>query len=430
MSWYRRGMSAVAVAGLALAAPGCLWAQPRADAGHTGVNGLEQTLTAATVGDLEQAWSVDGLTDVGNVVVAKGTAVVRSGITLHAYDARTGAPRWTADAEDVNPGPFPYGPPTITDPTIVGDAVVVGYQVLRLSAVTHNELVAYDLATGDQLPTTPPLYSRVSSESTITVAGDLLWGPYNIFTGGIQGQRLFGIAGATLDGSLQVLTSEFTDGQTAVAVGDGIAAYGAPGGRLEAIDAAGTRACETPPGVESTRLCEPLWSLALGDVVETPVVRGGTVYATTPASLFALTLPAPSDPVGTTPEPLWAASVPGGTAPAVSGGGDAYVGSSAGGGRLEAYDGPSCPYGSDCAPAWVGPVGGAVSRPPSVAADVVYVASGSTLSAFAAGGCGAASCDPLWAVDAPGTVTSEVSVAGGRVYVTTGDTLVAYGLPA
>jgi hypothetical protein len=425
----RRAGAALALVALLATAAGCDWAQPRYDAGHTGHNSGEQALTVATVDGLEKAWSAAG-PDGGNLVVARGTVVARDGEVLRAYDARTGAPRWSVDTVPEEPpgGEWPYGPPTVTDPTVVGTTVSVGVQVIGLSISTGNSIRSFDLATGAPRAGSPQGSRTAATQSPLTAAGGRLWGAFWAHSGSFE-PNFYGVSGTSPVGGPTVVAgeaSEFGDpprDHTAVAVGDGIAAYGSPG-FLRGIDAAGAQGCSPLPPDEV--FCTPLWSLPVGDVVDTPVVRDGVVYATTASSLLALELRAP---LGTAPGPLWAAAVTGGTAPAVTGSGDAYVGTSVGGGRLEVYEGMSCPNGANCAPTWVGPVGGPVTASPTVAGNVVYVPSGTRVSAFSAGGCGAATCSPLWTADVPGKVTSPVVVIGGRVYVSADDALVVYALP-
>ena len=438
--WRARLVAPAGLAALAVAASGCFWTQPRYDAGHSGDNGAERTLTAVTVAGLDEAWSVGGQTgDARDVAVVKGTAVVTSGLSVSAYDVGTGALKWSSELVEDPPDEWFYGPPKVTPPTVVGDTVTVGLQVTGLSARTANSHLSFDLVTGAELPASPLANGHVATTSALTASDGLLWGASWGYTGGLGGYSVYGVSGVTPGGERLVADETITQGGvaaqfSAVAIGAGLAVYGAPG-ELRAIDAAGERGCqpETVPGVADFRLCEPLWRVPTGDVVETPVVRDGVAYATsTGGSLFALTVPPAGSAPGVSPEPRWSAAVPGATAPAVTAGGDLFVGSSAGGGRLEAYAGATCPYGADCAPAWVGPAGGAVAAAPVVAGDVVYVGSsagGGTVSAFAAAGCGAASCAPLWSAATPGAPES-ISVAGGRVVVATAGSLVAFALPA
>lgn len=429
MTWTtrrRRAIASLATAALAVAATGCNWAQPRYDAGHSGVNAGERALTVTTVAGLEEAWSVDGLRGPGDVAVVNGTAVVAETSGLRAYDARTGASRWTVDLLQGIPIPdWPYAPPAVTDPTVVGKVVRVGVLVYGASFVPNNSVRGYDLATGAPVAQVPEDAPAAPTGATLTHGAGWLWGSFAIFTGG-GGSFIYGASGVSLAGDRMVIADNPDGGSSAVAIGGGQAAYGTPQGELAAVDAAGEQGCTLATAV--VWRCEPLWSVPVGVVETTPVIRDGVVYATTDTGLFALTLP--DAPTGAIPQPLWSAAVAGGTAPAVTGDGDAYVGSSTDGGRLEAYTGADCPYGADCAPTWVGPTGGPVTAAPTVAGDVVYVVAGDQVSAFAAAGCGADTCPPLWSTTLPGPAESPATVVNGRVYVSTPDAVVAYALAA
>src|SRR5215510_8526514 len=78
-----------------MAASGC-WLQTGLDAGRSGTNGSETTITSATVGDLAVAWSVPA--DLPReTLVNGGTAYLPSRGDVRALDVATGAVRWTRD---------------------------------------------------------------------------------------------------------------------------------------------------------------------------------------------------------------------------------------------------------------------------------------------------------------------------------------------
>ncbi len=296
------------------------------------------------------------------------------------------------------------------------------------SAVPTNSISGLDLATGAPVAPVPATVPLQPTGSTLTDGAGSFWGPFNIFTGTAQGVRIYGVSGIAKANGRTVTATHTTAGATDVAVGSGIAAYGTPGGGLAAIDAAGQQGCTHVTTVDAWQ-CTPLWSAPIPAVVQTPVIRDGVVYATTGSALYALTLPA--TPAGGSPQPLWAAAVNDGTAPAVTAAGDAYVGSSTSGiGRLEAYAGADCPYGVNCTPAWAGTTGGNLTQAPTVAGDVAYAVTADEVFAFPAAGCGADTCAPLWSADLPAAPTAPVTVLGGRLFVPTATALVAYALPA
>jgi outer membrane protein assembly factor BamB len=76
------------------------WMQFGYDAGHSGDNPLEKTITAKNVADLKIAWN-DSIIQPGGVVVDKNVAYVddmgQTGAGLYALDAATGKQKWYAN---------------------------------------------------------------------------------------------------------------------------------------------------------------------------------------------------------------------------------------------------------------------------------------------------------------------------------------------
>lgn len=70
--------------------------------------------------------------------------------------------------------------------------------------------------------------------------------------------------------------------------------------------------------------------------------------------------------------------------------------------------------------AWKATVNSGLRSAPAVANGVVYVMDGSTLTAYAASGCGAATCSPLWSDDIIWSGQSGPVVSNGRVFVEDG----------
>lgn len=65
---------------------------------------------------------------------------------------------------------------------------------------------------------------------------------------------------------------------------------------------------------------------------------------------------------------------------------------------------------------WSAPLG-AASSGLAIAGDTVFVGAAATLSAFPAGGCGAATCEPAWTAALGTSATAAPTAAGGAVYV-------------
>src|SRR5262249_30092097 len=62
---------------------------------------------------------------------------------------------------------------------------------------------------------------------------------------------------------------------------------------------------------------------------------------------------------------------------------------------------------------------GAAGSRPIVVDDQIINSSGTTVRAYAAGGCGAATCQPVWTVELPTLVKTLAGDAGGRLYAIT-----------
>jgi hypothetical protein len=89
--------------------------------------------------------------------------------------------------------------------------------------------------------------------------------------------------------------------------------------------------------------------------------------------------------------------------------------------------------GTFCSPLWSAPLSGPLTSTnnpyPAVANGYVYIADESTLSAFPAGGCGAATCSPAWTAKANVTFATSVAVTPTTLFVGSGDG-VLYAYPA
>jgi hypothetical protein len=214
--------------------------------------------------------------------------------------------------------------------------------------------------------------------------------------------------------------------------GDGLA-LSSGGAYVAAFDAAGTTDCSGTPVV-----CVPMWTTngapeSTGNS-GSPAIANGVLYLAN-GTLYAFDAAGSANCSGTPKvcAPLWTAAMPGGptySAPAVADG-VVYVGTSLSG--LYAFDAAgsancsAAATAKTCAPLWTASIPSGVDGTPAVAGGVVYVASGGTLSAFAAArpqncpGTGAArTCtrEPLWTSAASNrAAVASPTVANGVVYV-------------
>jgi hypothetical protein len=175
-----------------------------------------------------------------------------------------------------------------------------------------------------------------------------------------------------------------------------------------------------------------------------PTVANGILYAASGNTLSAFDAsgsnncgPGPGVAASDTVcQPLWTATTSApiigslqpttGNPPLTSGGsyvavanGYVYVGDASG--TLSAFPAGGC-GAATCAPVWTAQTSGAINSSAAVTPTTVFVGSDDgKLYAFPARGCGAATCQPLWQAQTGGAVKSSSSVAGDVVYVGSDD---------
>jgi outer membrane protein assembly factor BamB len=392
-----------------LALSGC-WPTPGAGPDRRSFNPYERTLTAATVGRLTEAFRVPLGGGAGPPVVTPAGLFVRTGLSIAAFEARTGQARWTVQ-------PTGYGEVfEVSDPFVLagGDQVLASASI-RAGLYYDSVFVAIDVRTGAAEQRTPA--GRIGS-----VRGDGAAVVDEVFDHGST-YRTIGVrslAGGSDWGGYLVDGVGFGpltlgEGRLYVAAGDEVHAYDT------------TIPCPPYSEIEPLLVCRTEWERTVGPRV-TPVVIGddATVYVGTEAPIGMegqlVALDAESGGI------RFSAAVGAGVnrSPALAGG-TLYVATVDG--RLSAVPADGC-GAFRCPASWTTATASEVTAQPAVAGGVVYVGSADgTLRAFDAGGCGAATCEPLWTVDAGGPVTGGLAIHGGMLYVGTGDALVAYGLP-
>ena len=402
----RRGARlTMAVAGAALAlTSGCFgWRQSGYDAGHSSNNPHERTLTAATVGGLAPVWSQAGpVLDV----VSSGNRVhaVRygdAGGVASTYRADNGAELWTRRLERYLRDSYV---------AVLGDtlAVTTGAQQ---EAFGHN---------------VPPPYLLSAAFDVVT--GEDRTHPFHVYeyptTGDPSGEAAYGthVALVPLGGATTVM---YDDARPDARLG----------GNAPLLDErAGTAYAEGivdgNPAIQAWDLactgweCTPRWSHPGTTADAALEASSGTLYVAG-EQLEALD--------ATTGAVRWTAPVGSTMRPAVRNQTVFVVDE----GRLTAV--PACGSAS-CAPAWSAALPEHVPNRGddiAVGGDVVYVATTgienatatTTVAAYDADGCAAATCQPLATVTAPGGA-GDLLVANGRLVVGTDTGMYAFGVPA
>jgi outer membrane protein assembly factor BamB len=383
----RRALAAVVTMAVSVALPGC-WLQPGFDASRSRWNPVEHQITPANVGTLAEAWSVD------------------------------------VDAVAVD------------EPLVYGGRVFVG----RQGTGSGGEVVALDAATGDALwrHTTTPTGDRVIAWPVAFVEGEL-WSSWFQGSDDPEGCR----SGTTrLDGDGNVVGEDH----------DGIVMSG-PVQSGHYVVQEETSECPTsglwPPTtmvVRDSRTGETLWTADDRlEAIAGDLILAGGFYAlagcgaptctSTVHGEWASTEPyiarPHSDVFGvrsggfgdfngevfalsrTTGEVVWRGSIDAPSARLAADDDHLYA---AAGGRLLVFDVDGC-VGPSCRPLWSAPLSGGTAEPPTVAGDVVYVATiYGAVAAFPAGGCGRTTCEEIGRLQVEGNVTA-MSVAEGRLFV-------------
>jgi outer membrane protein assembly factor BamB len=366
-----RSLLFASVGALALLVPsiasGSDWPQFHFDAGRSGFNASEATLSASNLSQLHLGWQ----TTISNAplsppVVSGGTVYVGSNDSnLYALNASTGAIRWRG----ATGASIPFSP------AVDGSRVFVGSDDGNVYAFPTSCatpcLPLWTTATGARISTAP----AVSNGVVYVGAGSNVWA-LDGATGTVLWQApLFNLA-------------------IGVAVANGVV-Y-ATDGSLFAFPVS----CSTP--------CARLW---LGQSAGTlPVVGSGAVFSDARYVNNAFNVFPASASCSTPCPPLWTGLTNSGTYH-----GAAVAGSTVylpeGDGTLAAFPVACSTY---CSPSWTVFIGGFVSDP-SIANGVVYVGTDNAIDTF-----DAATGANLFNIPT-GAPTQPPAIANGAVYATTFD---------
>jgi outer membrane protein assembly factor BamB len=383
----------VGAAALVAALSGC-WLQPGLGPERNAWNSLEDTLTADTVGRLEQAWAVDlGTAAVNDPVVSEVGVHATSNQVITTVRRDDGSRRWSVPLD----GHEVYGATKHEDTLIVA-----GTGGWRLNVETGEG------------PAAPPGYIRTS----VAIVGNGYWVGEH-FERCCDGQSFHTMGVRDLDDPSQNWTmflgtgegfrrDDFAIGSERFYRGNAAYSFSKPDRPCDAFD---------PP------LCEPLWRAPLlpnGGAPSRPVLSPDdqTLYfAQTGGALTAV------DAVDGTL--LWRTDVGGGgarqlLAPPTVDDGSLYLPASDG----TVYRLPAAGCGAPtCTATVLGVAGREVTKQAALAGGVLYVAAGDgTVEAFPAGGCTQPPCAALWSVDTGASpITGAPAVAFGSLVVGTGD---------
>lgn len=408
--WATRSVVGVGAV-VALTTSGCWWAQPGAGPGNTYHNGSESSLTLANVATLEHAWSAPGSVSAvvdGKVVGVSDIPVVE----VVARDVATGDELWS---RALTP-PGSVGGPT-HPPVVAAGHVWAGYQAERLDGECAFGLARLDLDSG-----TPVADDTTGAPSEIVPFGHQVALQTSTYLpmpvgGGCwpevpPGFRV--VEGATAAPSW---SATWSAGQIVV-TGDRLFAVG---GMLRSYVALGCGAAT----------CAPAWSVSpggLGGLSDLAGEAAGPLVATAATANPGETLVVAIDQV--TGAVTGSATVPFTAYSLALADGTAYIAgeSTVGGGEstVVAFDAASC--AGTCVPLWMATLGGRAAAPDGLAVggDVLYVGrEDGAVEAYPADGCAAATCAPVVEVATPGPVRS-LAIASGRLFVGSESSVTAF----
>jgi PQQ-like domain len=372
-----RAAGAIGLVVAVLALAGC-WPQAGGTPDNQNANLIEDTLTPDTVADLTQIWTAPGVLDavVGNQVLgADASGLSHQGFDsfarLRSLDAGTGAEQWS---RQLLPPPVTF-PPTGFFGAAVGDPATV--QGNRVMVGVYGTLVV-----GGMGPTCTDFTMSATLDDSAApgfVGTTGMWSP-NVPFGGRRATETRGFSAPP--GGAQPQQCAFGPGTLEVRQDDATAPtdpiWSAPGGDRPVVTgdqllvASGSTVRSFVASGCGAATCDPVWSTDLGVPVADMTVG-------TQGRLYALTAPGPS--------------------------GRELVVVNLADGSVEWHSTPL--PGSETGPASM-----------SVMTGRVFVAAGTTLSAFADGdtGCGDPVCGPGGTATLPGPFAGNLASGGGIVY--------------
>jgi outer membrane protein assembly factor BamB len=350
------------------------WREFREDPTRQGYNFTENTLNVANVSGMELRWSANIDVFTSSPAVASGIAYVGSyDYNLHAMDAVTGQPLWSAPTKfDID-----------CSPAVADGVVYVGSD--------DTNLYAFNAATGEQIWKAGTGFDVASSPAVVDGT---------VYVGSSETEpTVHGVLYAINAKTGKTIWTATTGGQivySSPAIANGVVYVGSDDSKLYAFD---------------TATGQPLWSALTGGAIEysSPAVANGIVYVGSD-KLYAFN--------AMTGQQIWSAATGNAiwSSPAVADG-LVYAGS------IDTYL-----YAFSAATGqqlWKAAAGGQIYDSPAVANGVVYISSsGEALLAF-----NAATGQLLWSGALAGNTFSSPAVANGFIYVASGS-LNAFALPS
>ena len=409
---------------LAVLMAGCFWTVPGQGANRQAFNSLEDQITPATVGSLQQVWSVqldEG--PAGDPVTSWSGVHVNDAHSVYGLATGTGAEQWQYSVA----APLSVGQPFVRD-----DKVLVGLANLNVAIPGTSEAKTVILDAASGAVTGEDLHGAIRGlRGSHALFASAQWYRFGVIqpiwlwlfsarvtdldTSELLYDHIFdtGDSSQTLGMDMTLASHWVYLWQNAPAAGgppQGLRGYALAGGApAPGCDGGGIYTC--PQWADQTIGFAPVLSNNQTIAYSAGVTQVKAFDASTGAVLWtgSLGFPAPA-------------------LPALANG-LLYVPTESG--TLEVFDADGC-GAPTCAPLWSASALSPITEQPAVAGGVVYTASADGfVRAFDAAGCATPPCAPIWSASTGSPITGAPAVSDGKLYVGTEDgRLITYGEPS
>ncbi|MGZ6996729.1 MAG: hypothetical protein ACXVLZ_00700 [Acidimicrobiia bacterium] len=409
----------ILLVGIAVLTAGCAW--PMAGQGPSRRAWAEHdtTVTPANVGSLTAGPVGPVASASAEVVGDQDGLFARTGSTVKAFDGATGGSRWSAG-----------GLPGVGTPGLYSGRVFVPVSAARCSVVKLDRdtgAVADSAVLG---PVPGPSWTSSCTTGDIVVDGDTIIVPWRQTMSTVVGCGTNTTVASGLTAYDFGFEPVWFDSSSVTACGvPPVPAHNLPrvsriGDRIVAAATGETANVYDPATCVDFSVCHPVAHAVTTDGVwvgsaTTWTSRNGAQLWSVDGSSGALVWRSPTDSARTvTADPAFDAD-------------HAFAPSGASGSaNLGVYAAGGCGQAT-CAPSWTVPLPAVASFRPSIAGDVVVVATADKHFVLASRtGCSKTSCAALRTLTLAGTPTGPASIAAGRILVPTTSGIETFALPA
>lgn len=402
-------------------AAGCAWPMAGQSPDRSGWARNDSSVTPANVANLTAGWVGAVGSAATEVVGDHDLLVARAGTAVTGLDAATGAIRWSR-----------YLPGAGT-PGVRNDFVYLPASDTRCSIVQADRATGVTVGRLDLGINPPPLWASACTAGDVVIDGDTIIVPWSqkITKAGPCGENVTVASGLTAY-SPDLTPLWFDSSSVTVCAVPPIPPHNLPhvtkvGPRYVAASAGETGKVYDPSGCVDYSVCKPVATALTTSGTWVPEAGGWT--SRNGSQLVNVD--------GGTQAVRWRSTDPSGNAsrtitadPALDGDRAFAPSGTSGNANLAAYDVAGC-GSSSCGPHWTVALPALSSFRPSIAGDVVMVAtSDGHLVLASRTGCGSSSCAALRTLTMKGTPTASPTIVNGRILVPTTSGIETFALPA